>query len=151
MAVAEVQAVVALPRASVFAALSDLARRPALDPTMLAIEEAATPLAADDPASAPVFRGRTVITGSESDFEGSVTARDEPSLLALGLRLANGARVLESWRLSETASGTLVRYRAELRLPGGLIGGLLDRLFVGGGFRRQRAAALARIKAALEA
>jgi hypothetical protein len=45
----------------------------------------------------------------------------------------------------------LVRYHADLRLPGGFFGKVLDRVMVGPGFRRQREAVLLRIKAALEA
>lgn len=149
MAVAELQAVVALPRAAVFAALSDLARRPALDPSILELEGSGP--AAGAAAAGSVFTGRSAITGSDGGFEGSVTAIEEPSLIALGLRQADGARFHETWRLTETPSGTLLRYRAELRLPGGLFGRLLDGLLVGAGFRRQREAVLARIKAALEA
>ena len=54
-------------------------------------------------------------------------------------------------RLSPTPSGTLITYHADLRLPGGFLGKLLDRVLVGGGFRKQREAVLARVKAALEA
>jgi len=146
MATVNAQAVFALPPDAAFAALADVPHRPALDPTVGAIDAAAFA-----PAAGAAFSGWASLTGSDEGFEGSITACEPPVLLALGFAFGSGARFHEEWRLSPTATGTLARYRADLRLPGGFLGKLLDRVMVGGGFRKQREAVLLRIKAALEA
>src|SRR5579871_4859154 len=143
MANIDAQAVLALPLETVFAALADLPRRPALDQTIGAVtaEEFS-------PAPGVTFGGWASLTGSEEAFEGSVTAFEPPGFLALGFAFGSGARFHEEWRLSPTASGTLVRYHADLRLPGGIVGRVLDAVMVGPGFRKQRETVLLRIKAA---
>ncbi|HEY7295760.1 MAG TPA: SRPBCC family protein [Dehalococcoidia bacterium] len=146
MASADAQAVLALPPAQAFAALANLPRRPMLDPTVGAIEAPGF-----SPEIGAAFGGWASLTGSEEAFEGSITAYEPPGLLGLGFAFGSGARFHEEWRLSATATGTLVRYHADLRLPGGVFGRVLDRVLVGGGFRKQREAVLLRIKAALEA
>jgi hypothetical protein len=146
MASVDLLAVVSLPQADVYAALCDLARRPRLDPTVVEVtppEDGATPAAS--------FSGRGTTTGDERHFDGIVTALEPDLFVALGFSFSNGARLHEQWRLGPTPSGTLVNYHAELQVPGGLFGRLLDRVMVAGGFARQREAVLARIKAALEA
>ncbi len=146
MASVDVQAVVALPPAATFAALADLPRRPAIDPT---VGDVTAP--AFKPEAGAAFGGWASLTGSEEGFEGSITAYEPPGLLAIGFAFGSGARFHEEWRLSPTATGTLVRYHADLRLPGGVFGKLLDRVLAGPGFRKQREGVLLRIKAALEA
>ncbi|HLZ71072.1 MAG TPA: SRPBCC family protein [Dehalococcoidia bacterium] len=145
MASVDAQAVFALSPAAAFAALADLPRRPALDPTVGSIEAPAFV-----PEAGAAFSGWASLTGSDEAFEGSITAYEPDSFLAIGFAFGSGARFHEEWRLSATASGTLARYRADLRLPGGFVGKLLDRVMVGGGFRKQREAVLLRIKAGLE-
>lgn len=145
MATVQLQSVIARPAAEVFAALCDLGRRPALDPTVTEM----TPPAGEVQAGS-TFSGRGTMVSSGSGFDGLVTALEPDSFLGLGFTLANGATLQEQWRLSPTPSGTLVNYFAELRLPGGLVGKLLDRLVVGGGFRKQREGVLRQLKATLE-
>lgn len=145
MASVDVQAVFALPPEAAFAALADLRRRPALDPTVGEISASEF-----KPEPGATFGGWASLTGSEEGFEGSITAYEPPGLLAIGFAFGSGARFREEWRLSATATGTLVRYHADLRLPGGFLGKVLDRVMVGPGFRKQREAVLLRVKAGLE-
>jgi|SRR5581483_482809 len=145
MASVDAQVVIALPPAAVFAALADLQRRPSLDPTVGEVTAERF-----EPEPGATFGGWASLTGSEEGFEGALTAYEPPAFLAIGFAFGSGARFHEEWRLSPTATGTLVRYHADLRLPGGLAGKLLDRVMVGPGFRKQREAVLLRIKAALE-
>lgn len=146
MASADVQAVFALAPEAAFAALADLPRRPTLDPTVGEIK-------AEEfkPEPGATFAGWASLTGEEEGFEGSITAYEPPGFLAIGFAFGSGARFHEEWRLSPTATGTFVRYHADLRLPGGFVGKLLDRVMVGPGFRKQRETVLLCIKAALEA
>jgi len=146
VAIAELQMVLALRPEDAFAALADIRRRPALDPTISEVMAPAGP-----PAIGATFSGRGSVTGADASFEGMITGLDAPRLVAFGMTFFNGARLFEEWRLSATASGSLVRYTAELRLPGGIGGRLLDRILVGRGFRKQREDVLARIKATLDA
>src|SRR5579883_2615061 len=103
MASADAQAVFALPPEAVFAALADLPRRPAFDPT---VGEIKTPEFVPEPGA--TFGGWASLTGSEEGFEGSITAFEPPGYLAIGFAFGSGARFHEEWRFSATASGTLV-------------------------------------------
>ena len=145
MATAELQTVIALPPPGVFEALCDLGRRPSIDPT---ITELSPPSGGLQAGSA--FSGRGTMASSGSGFDGVVTALERDSFLGLGYRLANGATMQEQWELRPVPSGTLVNYRTELRLPGGLFGRLLDRVIVSSGFQKQREGVLQSIKSALE-
>ena len=76
MAKAQLQTVIALPVTDVYAALSDLERRPGLDPTISEV------IAAELPARLGAsFSGRGSFTGSDSGFEGTVTAAEPDQLL----------------------------------------------------------------------
>ncbi|HZU78057.1 MAG TPA: SRPBCC family protein [Dehalococcoidia bacterium] len=148
MAVVDLQAVVAQPPDAVYRALCDLARRPELDPTIVTVENAAPDGA---PHEGTTFRGAGMLPGTEERFDGLVTGLEPNRFAAFGYNYANGASLHEQWRLSPTPSGTLIKYHAELRLPSGVLGRLLDVLMVGPGFKRQREAMLAQAKAALDA
>jgi hypothetical protein len=141
----DLQTVIAAPPAAVYWSLGDPALRPTIDPFVSEVE---TPLSELEPGGG--FVGRSTVTGSDSAFECLVTAIDADRFLGLAFAYADGARMHEQWRLNATASGTLVHYRAELILPGGLFGKILDRVLVGGGFRTQREAMLKHLKAAIE-
>lgn len=144
----DLQIAVARPPAAVYAALTDIARRPQLDPTvseMEPLDEQALPL-----HETSAFRGRGGVPGTETEFEGVVTGLQPDAFAGFLFNYANGARLFEEWTLQPVPSGTYVRYHAELLLPSGFFGKLLDRLFVGGGFKRQREAVLAHFKRAVE-
>ncbi len=145
MAVVDLRAVIALPPAEVYTALANLSLRPSLDPT---ITEIMPP--AGETVVGTSFSGRGTASGSNSGFDGVVTAAETGQIFGLGLTTADGARLVEEIRLSAVSSGTLLAYHAELRLPGGVFGRLLDRLMVGSGFQKQREGVLAHMKAALE-
>jgi hypothetical protein len=145
MAAVDLRAVIALPPADIYAVIADLARRPSLDPT---ITELAPP--DGDTVVGARFSGRSVVTGSNSGFDGIVTAAEPSQIFGMGLTTFDGAKLVEEIRLSPVPSGTLLAYHAELRLPGGLLGKLLDRVMVGSGFRKQREVVLAHLKAGLE-
>jgi hypothetical protein len=145
LATAELQTVIALPPPGVFEALCDLGRRPSIDPTITEISPPSGGLQAGS-----TFSGRGTMASSGSGFDGIVTALERDSFLGLGYTLANGATMQEQWDLRPVPSGTLVTYRAELRLPGGLLGKLLDRLMVSSGFQKQRETVLESIKTAFE-
>jgi hypothetical protein len=145
MASVDLQTVVSLAPSACYAQLSDFAARPSLDPTI--VELAPPPESIVEGAR---FSGRGTATGEERGFDGIITALEPDRFLALACTFSNGARLHEQWRLSATPSGTLLNYHAELQLPAGVFGRLLDRLVVGSGFRRQREAVLVRLKSALE-
>lgn len=146
MSTADLQVAVARPIEEVYAALADLSRRPELDPTVTEIEPPEGPL-----RETATFAGRGGVTGSDTGFEAVVTGLQQDRFLGFLFNYANGARLFEEWSLMASPSGTFIRYHAELLLPSGIIGRLLDRIMVGSGFRKQREAVLARFKAALEA
>src|SRR5205823_292325 len=125
-------------------ALCDLVRRPVLGPTVSGLTPPGGGI-----AEGATFSGRGTLTGSEEPFDGIVTAIEPDRFIGFAFRYGNGARLQEQWRLSPTPSGTLINYHAELSLPGGLFGKLLDRVMAGSGFRRQREAVLAHVKARL--
>jgi Polyketide cyclase / dehydrase and lipid transport len=145
MSTADVQSVISLAPAEVYAALTDLSRRPSLDPTIAELNAPAEPA-----TEGAAFAGLGTLTGDEGAFEAIVTALEPDRFVALGFIYRSGARLHEQWRLSGTPSGTLVNYHAELTLPGGLLGKLMDRLLAGSGFLKQREAVLAHVKARLE-
>jgi hypothetical protein len=151
MAAVDLQVVVGRAPAEVCRALLDLAERPAIDPTITLIEP---PAGSTFPhGAAPegtVFGGTGTLSGSEERFEGSVTAVSWNESVGFGFAYSSGARLLEEWRLTAVPSGTLVRYHAEMALPGGLLGRLLDAVMVGPGFKRQREVMLAHARRALE-
>ncbi len=146
MATVDLQAVVSLTPEGCYARLTDLASRTALDPTIVEIEPPPTPI-----VEGARFSGRGTAPGEERGFDGIVTALEPDRFVALAYTFSNGARLHEQWRLAATQSGTLLTYHAELQLPAGIFGKLLDRLVVAGGYRRQREAVLAHVKVALEA
>lgn len=146
MATVDLQAVVGVPPSACYAGLCDLTARPAMDPTTVELTAPVAPI-----CEGATFSGRGTATGDERGFDGIVTALEPGRFVGLAYSFSNGADLHEQWRLGETPSGTLVNYHAELRLPGGVFGKLLDRLVVGSGFRKQREAVLGRVKAALEA
>lgn len=146
MSKVDLQIAVARPAAEVYAALADLARRPALDPTVTEIDPPDEPL-----REAAVFSGRGGVTGKDTGFEAVVTGLQEDRFLGFLFNYANGAQLFEEWSLMPAPSGTFIHYHAELLLPSGFIGKLLDRIVVGSGFRKQRETVLSRVKQALEA
>lgn len=146
MASIDLQAAVSVAPPACYARLADLTARPAFDPTIVELEPPPQPL-----GEGARFSGRGTAPGEERGFEGIVTALEPDHFVGLAYAFSNGARLHEQWRLSPTPSGTLLNYHADLQLPAGIFGKLLDRLVVGSGFRRQREAVVARVKAALEA
>jgi hypothetical protein len=136
------------PPSEVYAALTAIERRPDLDPTVSEIE----PLHPDDLPlhETSAFRGRGGVPGQDTEFEGVVTGLQPDGFAGFLFNYANGSRLFEEWTLRPVPSGTLVTYHAELMLPSGIVGRLLDKVLVGGGFARQRERVLAQFKAALE-
>ena len=145
MSSTDAQAVISLPPAVVYAALCDLGRRPELDPTISELDAANQPI-----VEGATFAGRGTLTGDDSAFEGIVTALEPDRFVGLGFSYRSGARLHEQWRLRATPSGTLVTYHADLSLPGGILGRLMDLLLAGSGFRKQREAVLMHVKARME-
>lgn len=148
MSTTDLQLGVSRPPAVVYAALVDIERRPALDPTVSAIE----PL---QPSDLPLretsaFEGRGGVPGTETEFEGVVTGLQQDAFAGFLFNYANGSRLFEEWSLLPVPSGTVVRYHAEMMLPSGVMGRFFDKLLVGSGFRKQREGVLAQFKAALE-
>lgn len=141
MASVDLQAVIERSPATVFAALAALGERPLLDPTITELSPRAPA-----PKVGATFEGRGTFTGSDVAFEGIVAGLEAGELLVLQFVCANGARLAEEWRLGATMTGTLLSYHADLRLPGELIGRILDRFFVGSGFEHQREAVLTQFR-----
>src|SRR5437667_12598938 len=69
VAAVDLQSVIALPPAGVYAALCDVERRPALDPTITVVEPCDGEVLAGS-----TFSGTGALTGDESSFEALVTA-----------------------------------------------------------------------------
>ena len=148
MSTVDLQLGISCPPAAVYAALIDIERRPALDPTVSAIE----PMNPSDLPlhEASAFQGRGGVPGTDTEFEGVVTGLQPDTFAGFLFNYANGSRLFEEWSLIAVPSGTLLRYHAEMMLPSGFMGRFLDKLLVGGGFRKQREGVLAQFKAALE-
>jgi hypothetical protein len=148
MSTLDLQLGISRPPAVVYAALVDIERRPALDPTVSSIEplnEADLPL-----HETSAFQGRGGVPGTDTEFEGVVTGLQQDSFAGFLFNYANGSRLFEEWSLMAVPSGTLLRYHAEMMLPSGLMGRFLDKLLVGDGFRKQREGVLAQFKAVVE-
>lgn len=145
MAKIDLQVAIALSPEAVYRTLLDLPRRPDLDPTIVGFT-----FVPETASEGALFSGSGSLSGAEERFEGLVTGLEPDSFAAFGFNYANGAHLHEQWRLRPVPSGTLINYHAEMSLPGGFIGKLLDAVLVGGGFRKQREAMLAHAKAVLE-
>ena len=148
MAKVDLQAVIALTPAAVFDALRDGSRRRQLDPSTLSVHEESV---IDGPLEAgATFAGISTATGEENAFDAVIVDLVLDERVTIAFRFGNGAVLTEAWRLRPTLSGTLVHYQAEMRLPGGFVGRILDVVLVGSGFRRQREVILRNVKAVLD-
>ena len=141
MSTSDLQLGISRPPADVYAALTAIERRPELDPTVSEVQ----PLHPDDLPlhETSAFQGRGGVPGQDTEFEGVVTGLQADAFAGFLFNYANGSRLFEEWTLQAVPSGTLVRYHAELMLPSGIVGRLLDKVLVGGGFERQREGVLA--------